>query len=414
MEYATIRVEAEKTFSEDLRTLFAADILDKIVREAEVESRENHLLAVFEGHSFKITEKLAPRIHHICQSVQGKLGLEDSVEFFVESSRELNCAAIARMDENQPHIVVMKSGILDSFDDEELRFIIGHELGHLISRNAELQRIISFVFPPGAEVPTFIADKVATWDKLSELSADRFGFIAAPDLAKCRSVFFKLSSGLDADRIDFDAQAYQESMDEVLEYFRTSAGAVSTSHPVNPVRLKALQFFQESDLYVSVKDGGTPQADKALTGKMQDLIEILLSKGHSPLAGHRKSFLTAAGLLIAGADQEIAETEFERVLATLSYASHFPRRFLDEMIEKDNVVEIFNESVQGILTANPGERFAMFDYMIEIAMADRRIRQPEVDLLFEIGQKVFGFQRKEIAQMLTAALQKKFVPSFLG
>ena len=62
------------------------------------------------------------------------------------------------------------------------------------------------------------------------------------------------------------------------------------------------------------------------------------------------------------------------------------------------------------LEANPGERFPMFRFMVGVALADRQVDRPEVELLFEVGEGVFGFQRKEIAQVLAEALQKTFVP----
>ncbi len=56
----------------------------------------------------------------------------------------------------------------------------------------------------------------------------------------------------------------------------------------------------------------------------------------------------------------------------------------------------------------------MFAFLMDIALADRAIRDREVDLLFEIGEKIFGFSRKEIAQQLGGAIQKSFVPRFFA
>ena len=63
----------------------------------------------------------------------------------------------------RPHIINQKkitvillalhSGLIEKFDDEELQFVIGHEIGHLISKSADLMRIIDFLFPVAENMP---------------------------------------------------------------------------------------------------------------------------------------------------------------------------------------------------------------------------------------------------------------------
>ena len=48
--------------------------------------------------------------------------------------------------------------------------------------------------------------------------------------------------------------------------------------------------------------------------------------------------------------------------------------------------------------------------VVGVALADRHIDRREVELLFEVGEGLFGFQRKEIAQILAESLQSEFVP----
>ncbi len=414
MQYSQVRVAAEKLFTEDLSNLFNAELVQSIIRESKVEAVDNVYLALLQGHSFKIAPELTPGIHATCLEVQEALGFTEKVEFFIDSSPEFNAYAISRVEEDQPHIITMNSGIIDKFTPEELRFIIGHEFGHLISKNSELRRVMGFVFPPGSNMSSFLSDKLDTWDKLSELTADRFGFIAMPDLAVARSVFFKLSSGLDADKVQFNGDAYQKSMDDILDYFKNSTGALSTTHPVNPIRLKALQLFAESQTMAQVHDSEDMEEDTALTKNMDELTQLILNKGVSPLAWERKRFFVSAGLLVANVDGVVTETEITTVLAAISSATHFPRELLDEIVAQGEITEIFMESVGAILKANPAERHPLFLFMVEMALADQSLGADEADFLFKCGVEVFGFQRKEIAQMIAELLQKHFVPNLLG
>ncbi len=410
MKYEIIRVGSEKRFSEELRQIFNADVIEGIIREGKVEGRENWLLAAMHGHGLKITAALAPRVHTICETVKEALQFTDDVDFFVHGDPSLNCSAVPRTEEDQPHMVIINSGLLERFTDAELTFVLGHELGHLISRNSELQRVIRFIFPDNETIPLTIRDKIEIWDKLSEMSADRFGFLAEPDIEVCLAVFFKLSSGLDTASIRFDPTAYQREMERVLEAFRSEMSDVGASHPINPIRLKALQLFAESDLYGAVRTEENPVEDGDLAGGMEDLVNMLLSKGHSPLAAARRRFIAAAGLMVAGVDQEIGPDEMDAILEPLAGFTHYPARYFRHVLETKDVPRVFHESATVILDANPGERFAMFRFMVDVALADRRIETREVEMLFEVGEGLFGFQRKEIAQGLAEALQQDFIP----
>ena len=410
MKYESIRVHREKEFSEELRQLFNADVIEGIIREGEVEGHDNWMLAAMHGHGLKISAALAPRVHAICEQVKSALEFTEPVEFFVRGDNTLNCFAVPRSDDEQPHLVVINSGLLERFTDAELRFVLGHELGHLISRNSELQRIIRFVFSDDDGIPMTIRDKIELWDKCSEMSADRFGFLAEPDLNVCLAVFFKLSSGLDTESIRFDPSAYSDEMVRVLEAFRTEMADTGASHPINPIRVAALKLFAGSEIFTAVHAGKEPAADETLDAGMEELVQVLLTKGHSPLVQARRRFLASAGLIVAGVDEQLDADELDAILEPLAAFTHFPSRYFRDVLENRNVMKVFHESCQTILEANPGERFPMFGFMVSVALADRRIERREVEMLFEVGEGMFGFQRKEIAQILAEALQKEFVP----
>jgi uncharacterized tellurite resistance protein B-like protein len=410
MKYETIRLVREKEHSDALRRLFNADVIGRLLRESRVEDPENYIRATLEGHGLHITQAMAPRLHTICQQVERALAFTEPVEYYVLGSSELNCSAVPRLDEGQPHLVIIHSALVERFDDAELRFVIGHELGHLVSRNSELERIIEFVFP-GEDMPLTIRDQVDTWSKLSEMTADRFGYLSEPDLHVCLSVFFKLSSGLDTKAIRFDPAAYLDEMTRVLDAFRTEIADHGLSHPVNPIRVKALELFAQSELprgLAAGRDAAVP--DRDLQRGMEGLVELLVTKGHSPLTAARRRFIAAAGLLVAGVDEKIGPDELDAILEPLAVFTHQPARYFRDMLSRRDPVKVFHESAATILEANPAERFEMLEYMVSVALADRELEEREVELLFTVGQDVFGFQRKEIAQLLAQALQQSFVP----
>ncbi len=414
MNYSNIRVDAERIYSDELRSLFQMDVIRPLLEEAIVDDGRNDLLSSLKGHSFQISDELTPRISAICHEVMERLGFDDKVEFFIANAPELNAAAISRSRPDQPDIVLINSGLLERFDDDELRFIVGHELGHLISRNSEMSQVIRFIFHPDAKIPTFFSDKIDTWERLSELTADRFGYLAMPNLEVCRTVFFKLSSGLNTSRIAFDPDAYQLAMDKILEAFQSAGEVPASSHPINPVRLAALKIFAGSDLCRDVAAGTDSGRDSDLDKETHALTDVLLKKGHSDLSRHRKMFLASAGLLVAGIDGEISKDEMENIVGTLAHMTHTPFELLVEIQQSGNIEKVFTDSIAGVMALNPGERMPMFDFMVEITLADRRIMESELDFLYESGVNLFGMARKEIAQLVASKIQNQFLPSLLG
>ncbi|MBN1335515.1 MAG: M48 family metalloprotease [Deltaproteobacteria bacterium] len=410
MMYEHVRVPLEQTLSEDLYRLFSGDIIHRLLREGRVESGPDELMGLLEGHSFRISERLAPRLDKICRSVQKSLAFEEPLEFFVVSSSEMNCSAVPRVEDDRNHLVLINSELLERFDEGELRFVLGHEIGHLLSRSADLQRIISFVFPEGSELPQVFSNKVELWHKLAELSADRFGFIASPDLGTCVRAFIKMASGLDATRLTFDPAAYIEEMERIIQYFHDQPATIHSAHPINPIRVKALQHFSDSALYRSVAEGGPLAEDTELKTKVDALLDLLLQVGHSELDTWRKQFIASGGLLVAGMDGALNLDEMDRIVGPLAYFTSEPQAYLREVLEGGKVQERFVEAVERILELNPSERYQMFGFLIDLVLADQDIDPREVDVLFQIGEAAFGLAGKEIAQQIGEAVQKNFVP----
>ena len=84
---------------------------------------------------------------------------------------------------NKP-IIVLNSALVDLLDEEELRFVIAHELGHAISGHALYQTLLQrlLVLSGVAELAVIggvglrvIVAALMEWSRKSELSADRAG-----------------------------------------------------------------------------------------------------------------------------------------------------------------------------------------------------------------------------------------------
>jgi Zn-dependent protease with chaperone function/uncharacterized tellurite resistance protein B-like protein len=409
MNYDLIRIPLEKALSQQLYDLIEGDIMSSVLKEAKIERFENEWKLILEGHSFKVTKELASSLYDLFHDVKKKLEFTEEIDFYVTNSPEVNAFALSAVEEGDSNIININSSLIEMMDDDELRFIIGHEIGHLISKNADITRLVRFVFPDPDKIPALLYHKINLWNKLAELTADRYGFIASPKLEKCVSNFFKLSSGMDPKRINFDFKAYLEENDRIIKYFQENRGQNLASHPINPIRIKAMVLFNESELYRSVVAGTELKDDVGLTEKVDDLTGILMTLTSSELDYHRINFMAAAGLLIAGADEQITTLEVERIMGMISRVMIFPKELVEQIHSSGKVMDIFNSSAQAIISQNPGERYSLFEFMVGVAMSDRQIFQQEIEFLYKVGE-FFGLTRKEAAQMIAQSIQREFMP----
>lgn len=409
----TMGIPLEDLLRRQLYDALQGDVVTAILKEAKVGKIENPWRYMLEGHSFKVDANISGKMYKLFHEVKEKLRFTAPLDFYITSSGDINAFAISSLEEDEPHIININSAMLHLMSDEELKFVIGHEIGHLISKNADLHKLIYFVFPPqSSNQPTLLQNKIRLWNQLSELIADRYGFLACPDLPTCISAFFKMSSGLDAQRVELDIEAFLTENQQRLDYFTKDNGLNMASHPVNPVRVKAIELFAKSKRFASEgTDVSWYLEDQEIEKQMDELTEVLMKIKNSEIDYHRSHFIAAAGLIIAGIDGDVHEKEIEMLTLTLSDFMIFPRSFVQHVHESGKVLEIFNTALKHILEINPSERDAMLSFMINMVMADKKIETKELEFIFGVGEQAFNYSKKEVAQIFAEWIQKNFLPS---
>ena len=390
-------IELERQIGEQIYNALQGTVVEEVLKKIRMSGSDTYWRSNMEGHSLKVDKELLPDFHRLCHEVKAKLNFEEDVDFYITGDSTVNAFSVAAEEEGEPHIVNINSALFDLMTTDELKFVIGHELGHLINKDTALARLIRFVFPPEANVPVSLQYKIRLHDQLAELVADRYGYIATENLDVCVTAFFKLASGLDLAKMNVSIEALIADNNRRLEYFLNDKGVSRASHPVNPIRVQALNLF------------ATSKSEEDLQAGMDELISILLKVGTSELDEYTARFIASAGLIVANIDEGVNEDEINRVIESLSSMKMFPRQFLDE-IAQGNVSQIFIESVENILRINPGMREGMLKYMISIVLSDKLIDKEEVDLLYHFGDQI-GLSDMEVASAIGEAIQMNYVPS---
>ena len=164
---------------------------------------------MFLAGAVRVSERQFPHIHEMVRDGAYILDLPEVPECYVMQTPLVNAMALGR---DKPFIVI-NSGMVELFDAEELRAVIGHELGHILSGHAVYRTMLLILlrlaaraaFLPIALALTAIIWGLEEWFRKSELSCDRAGLLAGQDLDASRRVLMKLAGGAQLSELNPDA-----------------------------------------------------------------------------------------------------------------------------------------------------------------------------------------------------------------
>lgn len=388
----------ERELGKQIYQALQGPVVETILKSAKDGSGDGYWRSRMEGHCMKVDKEILPDFYALCQDVKKRLNFKDAVDFYVTGDSTLNAFSVAAEDEDHPHIVKINSAMFDLMSEEELRFVIGHELGHIMNKDSALKRLIYFVFPPdNTNPPITLQYKIRLHDQLAELVADRYGFLANGNLNACVTAFYKLSSGLDLTKMSVSIDALLADNRKRLDYFMKGKGLSRYDHPVNPIRVQAINLF------------ATAKSEKELEDGMDELINILLRVGNGTLDEDLSVFIASAGLIVANIDEQVTEKEIEHIIQNLANLQIFPKRFLDA-VSKSDVSKLFDQSVKNILSQDPGMRDGLLAYMMGLVMSDKEISENEIGLIYGFGDSI-GFSEIEISKKFAEMIQRNYVPS---
>jgi Zn-dependent protease with chaperone function len=170
---------------------------------------------------------------------------------------------------------------------DELRFILGHECGHLAMEHVVYHTIGNYIGNLGAFLPVIgpiianiITFPINAWSRYSEITADRAGLLCCGDLLVAKKALLKLVGGFsDTSNVDLDTYV-EQSLNSLSQMKIGALNELFMSHPLVPKRLKALDLFVNSQLYYRITNKEIPMgcnllSNDALKAKTNELLTIL-------------------------------------------------------------------------------------------------------------------------------------------
>ena len=137
-----LSIELERQIGEQIYNALQGNIVEEVLREIKTSSSSDaYWRSNMEGHSLKVEKELLPDFYQLCHEVKEKLGVKDKVDFYITGDSSVNAFSVAAESEGEPHIVNINSALFHLMTTEELRFDVGHELGHQLNKETAMAHL---------------------------------------------------------------------------------------------------------------------------------------------------------------------------------------------------------------------------------------------------------------------------------
>lgn len=213
-------------------------------------------------YNLPIDAYTTPSLHLLCKSVEERLHVSYKIIYQVDNREFVAGSSSVSGNDKYPSVVSLSAGAVNTLNEKELSFLIGHELGHIISRSG-LVRFFFSKLSPEEKVPRDILHNMHVLDLLAELEADRYGYLACDsDMDAFISVMSRLAGGIDIHKFGVSTSTFLNANIRHIQKFMYG-GWLGKRHPAIALRIEAIRLF------------ATCKTDRELKAKMKPIIDSI-------------------------------------------------------------------------------------------------------------------------------------------
>jgi len=252
---------------------------------------------------YRVDEAITPKLAQLGTVLTRALRLVHPIDIFVVPDHQCNAGCLPSRKGNRL-IMSLNSGLIDMMTSQELLFVMGHEVGHALFRHGEIP-MIGFDHVHFSPLEVIHARALS---RANEITCDRMGLLACQDVRAASAALFKVASGLTERWLAFDESAYSRHFDDLSamsELVELEDGG--RTHPLTPLRVKALITFAQSEPYSrafglsewSISADESERRVEAMLSVLDPDVSELTGKDEKEAANR---FLLDGALLVIGAD----------------------------------------------------------------------------------------------------------------
>jgi Zn-dependent protease with chaperone function len=250
-----------------LAALRKLPVFDEVLKRLFGFFGEKPTRLAFQANAVRVSERQFPRIHAIYQEVCRTLDSPEEYDLFISQTPIVNAGAYGM----EEPFIILNSGSVILLEDEEIAYILGHELGHILSGHV-LYRTMMYLliqlanmgFPIVGLAARAVLMALLEWYRKSELSCDRAGLLTVQDPEITMRAMMKMAGGIperlhpdaemDLDAFIVQAEEYKSGGDVADHVFKI-LNLLGTTHPFYVLRVSEIRAWIESGEYDRIVRG---------------------------------------------------------------------------------------------------------------------------------------------------------------
>ncbi len=223
---------------------------------------EKPVRLAFQANAVRVGPNQFPRVWDLYCEVCTTMDAPERYPLFVSQNPVVNAGAYGM---KEPFII-LNSGTLALLTDRQVSYILGHEVGHVMSDHVLYRTMTELLialakmgFPIVGLAARAILVALLEWSRKSELSADRAGLLAIQDPDEVMGSMLKMAGGGEDDETSLpefilQAEDYRESGDMADQVFKV-LNLLGQTHPFWVLRLSELRGWIETGAYDRILRG---------------------------------------------------------------------------------------------------------------------------------------------------------------
>ena len=269
-----------------LAALRKLPLFDQVLRALFGFFGEKPVRLAFQANAVRVGPNQFPHLWELYEDVCDTLDAPERYPLFVAQNPVVNAGAYGM---DRPFII-LNSGSLALLDDRQISYVMGHEVGHVMSDHVLYRTMTELLielaklgFPIVGLAARAILVGLLEWSRKSELSADRAGLLAIQDPEVVLSSMLKMAGGGSDEQTSLpefirQAEEYRESGDLADQVFKV-LNVIMETHPFWVLRVSELRAWIESGAYDRVLRGEYQRRGEPDPAYAEDLSEAANAYG---------------------------------------------------------------------------------------------------------------------------------------
>jgi Zn-dependent protease with chaperone function len=188
----------------------------------------------------KVSSRLFPQLHSLFQECLDKVELGHDANLYLVQGSNPNASVLHDDDRLD---VTVTSALVQQFPTAELKFVLGHELGHVVFGHSDFS--VNNICQTESQISLTDVMIAFKWSRAAEISADRVGLLCCDHVKNAVSALFRSVCGLPVEDFDTVVATFREQYESLAGLMSSGTltqGLWLRSHPMTPIRVRALEY----------------------------------------------------------------------------------------------------------------------------------------------------------------------------